>query len=114
MHPGNRMFYSFYTELTKSAIKPEMNNKLLIVKIGFMLYYFINDAYVYCSEIEIKQSAGNFGFIVPPQATVWLDNMRISVNKSNATRQSSINKKAELKFSIKSSRIKSLPVFGNN
>ena len=111
MQTGNRQCYSFFTELTKSSIKPGVNNKLLIIKIGFMLYYFINDVYVYCSEIVIAQSAGYFGFIVPPKATVWLDNMKISVKK-NSTIQRNINTKTE--FYIRRSATKTLTVFDNN
>ena len=76
-----------------------------------MLYYFINDVYVYCSEIVIAQSAGYFGFIVPPKATVWLDNMKISVKK-NSNIQRNINTKTE--FYIRRSTTKTLTVFDNN
>jgi len=38
MYVGNRLWYSYYTKLTKSAIKPGETNKLFVLKKGTMLY----------------------------------------------------------------------------
>jgi len=77
MYMGNTTWYSFYTELTKLCIISG-NNRMKIVKSGEMLYYFINDEYCYCSEMEVNGSGYYFGFIVPPKSTVWLDNFIVS------------------------------------
>lgn len=78
MYMGNRSWYSFYTELTESAINPNGINKMKVFKIGSMLYYFINNVYCYQSEIFANRNLGQFGFMVPPQGTVWVDNLVIS------------------------------------
>lgn len=103
MYTGNRLWYSYYTELTKSAIKSGENNKLFVLKKGTMLYYFINDVYVYCSEIEITESGKYFGFIVPSNGTVWLDNMSINVSNSSNSKQYINKKQTDLKFYIQQS-----------
>jgi len=93
MYMGNTTWYSFYTELTKPCIIPSGNNRMKIVKSGEMLYYFINDVYCYCSEMEVKDSGFYFGFIVPPKSTVWLDNLIVS---QQITSQSAVSKVREL------------------
>ncbi|MDP4237890.1 MAG: hypothetical protein Q8904_00275 [Bacteroidota bacterium] len=83
MYMGNRTWYSFFTELTIPAIVAGSKNTLKVVKIGTMLYYFINGIYCYCSEIEVTSSGSQFGFLVPPKGTVWVDNLQISVKGSS-------------------------------
>jgi hypothetical protein len=78
MYMGNRSWYSYFTELTKTSIIPTGNNKLKVFKIGQMLYYFINNAYCYCSEIVANSNLNEFGFMVPSLGTVWIDNFQIS------------------------------------
>jgi len=84
MFLGNRSWYSFYTELTKSSINPGGANKMKIFKIGTMLYYFINDVYYYQSEIFANSNIGQFGFMVPPRGIVWIDNLLISQKTGTA------------------------------
>ena len=103
MYTGNRLWYSYYTELNKSVIKSGESNKLFVFKKGTMLYYFINDVYVYCSEIEITESGKHFGFIVPSNGTVWLDNMSINVSNSSNSKQYINKKQTDLKFYIQQS-----------
>lgn len=103
MYTGNRLWYSYYTELNKSVIKSGESNKLFVFKKGTMLYYFINDVYVYCSEIEITESGKYFGFIVPSNGTVWLDNMSINVSNSSNSKQYINKKQTDLKFYIQQS-----------
>lgn len=79
MHIGNRSWYSFFTELTTNSIHSGGRNKLKVFKNGEMLYYFINNEYIYCSEIETKSSGFHYGFIVPPKGIVYLENF--SINK---------------------------------
>lgn len=98
MYMGNRSWYSYFTELTKTSIIPGGNNKLKIFKIGQMLYYFINNVYCYCSEIEAKSDLNEFGFMVPSLGTVWIDNFRIS-NKG-VTRVAPLSKK-QLQFEFR-------------
>lgn len=82
MYMGNRTWYSFFTELTENQINTAGRNKLKIFKTGTMLYYFINDVYSYCSEIETATSGSHFGFMVPSKGTVLLDNLTISQRSS--------------------------------
>ena len=84
MRMGNRLWYSFFTELSESAILPTAENKLTVMRKDNMLYYFINDVYVYCSEPEITNDGDQFGFIVPPGATVWLNDFEIKTSDSSA------------------------------
>ncbi|MGB4414740.1 MAG: hypothetical protein WBI53_07635 [Paludibacter sp.] len=83
MYMGNRSWYSFYTQISRPEIKKGGINKLKILKKATMLYYFINDVYVYCSEMELTGSQVDFGFIVPAKGIVWLDNLQIRQNSSN-------------------------------
>ena len=83
MYMGNRSWYSFYTQISRPEIKKGGINKLKILKKATMLYYFINDVYVYCSEMELTGSQVDFGFIVPAKGIVWLDNLQIRVSNSN-------------------------------
>lgn len=83
MFMGNRTYYSFFTELDESKIVPSGKNKLKVFKIGSMIYYFINNTYAYCSEIVTTASLNKFGFIVPAQGTVLVDNFIIAQSKSS-------------------------------
>ncbi len=83
MFMGNRTFYSFFTELDESKILLAGKNKLKVFKIGSMIYYFINNTYTYCSEIVTTGGLNKFGFMVPPQGTVLVDNFLISQSRSS-------------------------------
>lgn len=83
MYMGNRNFFSFFTELSKNEIKSSGTNKIRVVNRASKLYYFINEVYVYCSESELNNSGNSFGFLIPPNAVVWLDDMKIGVDSSN-------------------------------
>lgn len=78
MFMGNRTYYSFFTELDQSKIVPAGKNKLKVFKIGGMIYYFINNSYVYCSEIVTTDGLNKFGFMVPAQGMVLVDNFIIA------------------------------------
>lgn len=99
MYPGNSSWYSFYTQLHKNAINKSGINKLKIVKINGIIHYFINNEYVYQSEVEILGSGNNFGFIVPAGATLWIDNLKIGSKSSKSIKYKviSIN---DISFSI--------------
>jgi len=81
MFMGNRTYYSFFTELDESKIVPTGKNKLKVFKMGNMIYYFINNTYTYCSEIVTTASLNRFGFIVPAQGTILVDNFIIAQPK---------------------------------
>jgi hypothetical protein len=83
MFMGNRTCYSFFTELDQSKIVPAGKNKLKVFKIGSMIYYFINNTYAYCSEIVTTGGLNKFGFMVPAQGTVLVDNFIIAQSKSS-------------------------------
>jgi len=86
MQMGNRSCYSFFTELSEPAIFTSGTNKLKVFKIGTFIYYFINNTYCYMSEITATNNLTIFGFIVPPQSTLWLDNFVIAQNsKTNVS-----------------------------
>lgn len=78
MYMGNRTWYSFFTELTENQIITNGANKLKVFKIKDKLYYFINNVYSYCSEIEAKKDGFHYGFMVPPHGTLYLENFNIS------------------------------------
>jgi len=82
MFMGNRTWYSFYTQSSKPEILAGGKNTLKVVKIKQMLYYFINNVYGYCSEIEATESGTNFGFMTPPNGIIWLDDFTISTKSS--------------------------------
>jgi hypothetical protein len=81
MFMGNRTCYSFFTELAVSKILPAGKNKLKVFKVGSLIYYFINNTYIYCSEIVTTAGLDKFGFIVPAQGTVLVDNFIIAQSK---------------------------------
>ena len=78
MYMGNLNCYSYYTELLVEDIRSTKENDLKIVKIGRMMYFFVNNVYVYCTEVDDSLLGTNFGFIVSPGDNLWLDDMRIS------------------------------------
>ncbi len=78
MFIGNRSWYSYFTELNQNSVLSNGINKLKVVKIRKLLYYFINNTYTYCSEIEVSETGNHFGFMVPPKGTVYLENLNIS------------------------------------
>ncbi|NDP21762.1 MAG: hypothetical protein GZ091_11885 [Paludibacter sp.] len=78
MFIGNRSWYSYFTELNQNSVLSNGINKFKVVKIRKLLYYFINNTYTYCSEIEVSETGNHFGFMVPPKGTVYLENLNIS------------------------------------
>ena len=99
MYMGNRSWYSYFTELTETSVVPAGNNKLKVFKIGQVLYYFINNVYCYTSEIVATNTLNEFGFLVPPNGTVWIDNLQISKKgTTNVTAQAKQNMPVE--FSV--------------
>jgi len=105
MYMGNRTWYSYFTELQENQIIPQGNNKLKVFKIGKMIYYFINNIYCYCSEMEVAESGRHFGFLVPPKGVVLLDNF--SINQHPSSNISSKIKQLE-SVEFKAIRVKSL------
>ncbi len=99
MYMGNRTWYSFFTELSKQEIIAGRNNKLKVIKINNMLYYFINNIYSYCSEIEAKNIGNHFGFMVPPKSVIWLENLNVSVkNRSGISTKMNKNQTFDFKY----------------
>ena len=95
MYVGNRSWYSFFTELTEKSIVAFGINKLKVFKIGQFLYYFINNIYCYSSEIVAADNLNEFGFMVPSQGVIWIDNLNIS---KKGTTNISTQSKQNLKF----------------
>jgi len=99
MYMGNRSWYSYFTELTKTSVLPGGNNKLKVFKIGQVLYYFINNVYCYTSEIVATSTLNEFGFLVPPNGTVWMDNLQIS-KKGTTNVAARVQQNMPVEFSV--------------
>ena len=99
---GNRSWYSYFTELTESSIVSAGNNKLKVVKIGQVLYYFINNVYCYTSEIVANSNLNEFGFMVPPNGDIWVDNLLISTKGSTSV-SSKVKQNQPIEFKIQKS-----------
>ena len=102
MYMGNRSWYSYFTELTESSIVSAGNNKLKVVKIGQVLYYFINNVYCYTSEIVANSNLNEFGFMVPPNGDIWVDNLLISTKGSTSV-SSKVKQNQPIEFKIQKS-----------
>lgn len=85
MQMGNRTWYSFFTEIHQNSILAGGKNKLKVVKIGKLLYYFINNVYTYSSEMEVIENGNRFGFMVPSKGTVYVDNLTIAQNSKSSS-----------------------------
>jgi len=99
MYMGNRSWYSYFTELSETSIVSTGNNHLKVVKIGQLLYYFINNVYCYSSEIVASGTLNQFGFMVPPLGDVWVDNFQISTNGSSNS-PSKVKQNQPIEFNI--------------
>jgi len=99
MYMGNRSWYSYFTELTKTSVLSGGNNKLKVFKIGQVLYYFINNVYCYSSEIVAASTLNEFGFLVPPNGTVWMDNLHIS-KKGTTNVAAKVQQNMPVEFSV--------------
>jgi hypothetical protein len=96
MYMGNRTWYSYFTQLLENQIKPAAGNKLKVFKSGNMLYYFVNNVYSYCSEIETKVAGTQYGFVIPAKGVLYLDNLVISQRSySGASQKTIINQPVE-------------------
>jgi hypothetical protein len=91
MYMGNRTWYSYFTQLQENQIIPTSGNKLKIFKTGKMLYYFINNVYSYCSEIETQVDGTQYGFVVPAKGVLYLDNLIISQRSASGVSQKAIS-----------------------
>ncbi|MEI6555738.1 MAG: hypothetical protein WCL70_09130 [Paludibacter sp.] len=100
MFMGNRAWYSYFTELPEKSIVTTGINKLKMVKIGTYLYYFINNSYCYMNEIEAASDINEFGFIVPPKGTVWIDNFKISQKSKSGVIQQVLKQNNPVKIKM--------------
>ncbi|HLP04560.1 MAG TPA: hypothetical protein VK152_03945, partial [Paludibacter sp.] len=110
---GNRSWYSFYTELDLPYIIPGGRNKLKVFKTSNMLYYFVNDIYSYCSEMETKEPGNVFGFTVPPMAEILVHNFVVS-RKGLAKSAMGKVKSQPLEFEIIKSEFETNKIKPNN
>lgn len=99
MYMGNRSCYSFHTQLNNNEIRENVENKLKIVKKGNMQYYFINDVYVYCTETSVTSQGDKFGFIVPGNAVLWLDDFKIALKTTQLSKIKAVEPN-EISFSV--------------
>jgi len=105
MYMGNRTWYSFFTELYEPQVLPSGRNTLKVFKIGTMIYYFINNVYCYSSEMETTVSGVYFGFLVPANGVVLVDNLSISQKAASGV-SAKIKQNQQLEFDV--TTIKSL------
>jgi len=98
---GNFGWYSFNTELTSDNIIPNGDNRITVVRSGGLLYYFINNVYVYMDIPEAKSSGYHWGLMVPPLAAVWVENLRIAIKTPSGVSTSGMIKRADVLFSTK-------------
>lgn len=92
MYPGNSASYSYYSQLHKVQINKTGSNKLKIIKLNNMLYYFINNSYVYQTETDTKTVGKSFGFIAPAFSTVYIDNLRVAILSASKNMNTTIQK----------------------
>jgi len=97
MYMGNRTWYSFFTELYEPQVLPSGRNTLKVFKIGTMIYYFINNVYSYSSEMETTVSGVYFGFLVPANGVVLVDNLSISQKAASGV-SAKIKQNQQLEF----------------
>ncbi len=84
MYPGNSSAYGFYCELDKPEIIRNTFNHLKIMQLNDILYYFLNNEFMYCTE-SITHSFGQYiGIVVPGNSTVYVDEIRISVRNQSS------------------------------
>jgi len=66
------------------SILPNKTNKLSILKENGVIYFFINETFVY-KEFVIAQKHNSFGFFLSPQSTLSVEDAKIYINESNRT-----------------------------
>ena len=77
----------------------------MVFKKGNMIYYFINNEYCYSTEMETNVSGFHFGFLVPPQGTVLVDNLNIAKKRNT---NPTVNAKQNQSVEFEIVRVKSL------
>jgi hypothetical protein len=80
---GNRNMYSFRVELRPENLLKPNRQKFKVLKQNGRFYLFLNDRYIYNFQYENTFLGNSFGFLVPPGATVWLDNLRVALKNTN-------------------------------
>lgn len=80
---GNRNMYSFRLELRPENVLKPNRQKFKVLKQDGRFYLFLNDRYIYNFQYENTFLGNSFGFLVPPGATVWLDNLRVALKNTN-------------------------------
>lgn len=75
---GNSGWYSYFTALSRPEIISKGINVLKISKKGKFLYYFINQKYIYCNELEAIGVLNYVGFVIPPKSFIYIDDLLIA------------------------------------
>lgn len=101
MYMGNRSCRTYFSQLYKESIIINGDNWLKVVKIGDMIYYFINGVYEYCSEMVTKESGSTFGFLVPENGTVFLNDFIISQKSASSGVMSKVKQNTKMEFGVK-------------
>lgn len=101
MYIGNRSCWTYFSQLYKPTIIKNGDNWLKVVKIGDMLYYFINGVYEYSSEMVTKESGSSFGFLVPENGTVLLNDLKVSQKVASKVAQNKVKQDRKIEFGVK-------------
>jgi len=80
---GNKNMYSYRVELRPENVLKPGRQKFKVLKQNGRFYLFLNDRYIYNFQYENTFLGNSFGFLVPPGATVWLDNLSVKVKSTN-------------------------------
>ena len=91
---GNKNMYSFRVELRTENVLKSGRQKFKVLNNNSKNYMFLNDKYIYNLSYTHNGNGNSFGFLVPPGATLWLDNLRVAIKNSGQSMR--VSKSVEL------------------
>ncbi|MDD2996927.1 MAG: hypothetical protein PHP99_12060 [Paludibacter sp.] len=91
---GNKNMYSFRVELRPENVLKSGRQKFKVLNNNSKNYMFLNDKYIYNLSYTHNGNGNSFGFLVPPGATIWLDNLRVAIKNSGQSMR--VSKSVEL------------------
>ncbi|NCB68364.1 MAG: hypothetical protein EOM47_05890 [Bacteroidia bacterium] len=91
---GNKNMYSFRVELRPENVSKSGRQKFKVLNNNSKNYMFLNDKYIYNLSYTHNGNGNSFGFLVPPGATIWLDNLRVAIKNSGQSMR--VSKSVEL------------------
>ena len=91
---GNKNMYSFRVELRPENVLKSGRQKFKVLNNNSKNYMFLNDKYIYNLSYTHNGNGNSFEFLVPPGATIWLDNLRVAIKNSGQSMR--VSKSVEL------------------